>query len=49
MVQIASEIHDATPRDPLAPPGNACSYSEALDTVGRSNQLLGRNSHPFLD
>lgn len=33
MVQIAMEVHDAAPRDPLAPPGNACSYSEALDTV----------------
>lgn len=37
MVKIATKIHDAAPRDPLAPPGNPCSYSEALDTVRRPN------------
>ena len=39
MVQIAMEIHDAAPRDPLAPPGNPCSYSEALDTVRHVESL----------
>jgi hypothetical protein len=49
MVQIATEIHDAVPRGSLDPLGNACSYSEALDTVRRSNQLRRRSSQPFLD
>lgn len=40
MVQIATEIHDAAPRDPLAPLDIPCSYSEALDTVRHLNQLL---------
>jgi hypothetical protein len=41
MVQIATEIHDAAPRDPLAPPGDPCSYSEVLDTVRLPEQFLG--------
>ena len=49
MVQIATEIHDAAPQDPLAPPGNPCSYSKALDTVRRSNSRLRRHSQTFLD
>ena len=36
MVQIATEIHDTAPRDPLVPFSNPCSYSEALDTVRRA-------------
>jgi len=36
MVQIAMEIYDAAPRDPLAPLDNPCSYSEALDSVRRA-------------
>ncbi len=34
MVQIATEVRDAALPGPLVPP---CSYSEALDTVRRSN------------
>jgi hypothetical protein len=37
MVQIATEIHDTAPRDPFAPLGSPCSYSEALDTVRHFN------------
>ena len=44
MVQIAMEVHDAAPRDPLAPPGNACSYSEALDMVRRVGWSLSEYS-----
>jgi len=40
MVQIATEIHDAAPRDPLAPPGDPCSYSEVLDTIQLANTFL---------
>lgn len=44
MVQIATEIHDAAPRDPLMPLGNPCSYSEALDSVRRTGQCLSECS-----
>ena len=44
MVQIATEIHDAAPRDPLMPLGIPCSYSEALDTVRSSDQLVNKHS-----
>ena len=44
MVQIATEIHDTAPRDPFAPLDTPCSYSEALDTVRHSNQLLDKSS-----
>jgi len=44
MVQIAKEIHDASPRDPLAPPGDPCSYSEALDMVRRAALFLSEYS-----
>ena len=47
MVQIATEIYDAAPRDPFAYLDIPCSYSEALDTVRHSSQLLNRNSQPF--
>ena len=36
MVQIATEIYDTAPRDPLAPLANPCSCCEALDTVRRA-------------
>ena len=41
MVQIATEIYDTAPRDPLALLSNPCSYSEALDTVRCADQFLG--------
>ena len=36
MVEIASEIYDTAPQDPLAPLVNPCSYRETLDTVSRA-------------
>ncbi len=36
MVQIATEVYDTAPRDPLAPLSDPCSYNEALDTVRRA-------------
>ena len=36
MVQIATEIYDTAPRDPLPPLNNPCSYSEADSTVRRA-------------
>ena len=30
---IAREVYDNAPRDPLAPAGNPCSYHVASDTV----------------
>lgn len=47
MVQIATEIHDTAPRDPFAPLDTPCSYSQALDTVRRSNQLLNKAHNAF--
>ena len=47
MVQIATEIYDAAPRDPFASLDIPCSYSEALDTVRHSNLLLNASSRPL--
>ena len=47
MVQIATEIHDAAPRDPFAPLDTPCPYNEALDTLRHSNQLLDKSSPPL--
>ncbi len=47
MVQIATEIHDAAPRDPFASLDIPCSYSQALDTVRHLNQLLDKGSQPL--
>ena len=47
MVQIATAIHDAAPRDPFAPLDTPCPYSEAPDTVRQSNQLLDNSSQPL--
>ena len=33
MAEIAKEVYQTAPKDPLAPPGIPCSYTTALDTV----------------
>ncbi|KIM24947.1 hypothetical protein M408DRAFT_331430 [Serendipita vermifera MAFF 305830] len=40
MVAVAGEVYAAAPRDPLAPPGNPCTFSAALDTIQLADTFM---------
>jgi len=40
MAAIAGEVYLSAPRDPLAPSGNPCSFSNAVDTIQLANTFM---------